>query len=146
MSASPNQPFIRCPNCGQAVNLPAETCPGCAFNFREGRVPSAPPSADPEALPSRAKYWLVAAAALVALIVVAIILFSRGDPQSPLTIPAAGGGSRASQLTDSPPPPAIGLRPVQSLERAKSVSQDADARKKAMDDLQNDIENKPEEQ
>ncbi|MDR1577574.1 MAG: hypothetical protein LBT86_05015 [Deltaproteobacteria bacterium] len=112
-------PTLRCPECGQLVNLPAEAC-ACGFNFRLGtNLTVRPPK--PSLFPSDLKKPILigAAVALALLIVILALVFSHQDPP-PSGAPAQAGGSvlaPAPALSES-----ILLRPQVPIGQARDAA------------------------
>jgi hypothetical protein len=130
--AEAKKPVIRCPGCSREVPLPAEACPDCGFNFREGKVPAPerPAALEPSGRP--VIWYLVAAVGVMVLIIVGWTLFGRDEEPPPP--PAAGGGSILQPLPAEPPP--LGpINPAKTIQRAKGLAEQHDERVEIMREL-----------
>lgn len=107
---------IRCPNCGGMVQMPAENCPACRYDFRTGLAP--------EEEGGRARVWLLGGLVLAAVVILAAVFFFKsGEPMSsaPPLPPTAGAvpdseiGEALATLDQVADAPAPASRPFENL-------------------------------
>jgi hypothetical protein len=115
--------MIRCPGCAREVAMPAESCPACGFNFRDGRPP-APPTLKSAPLhddTGRRPIWYLAAAALVMLLIAVgyIVFGSDDDPPDVSGGPPPAAGSILAPVPVNPPPLAP-ISPAKTIGNARN--------------------------
>lgn len=97
-SAPARAPQIRCPACGGLVELPAELCPECCYNFRTGQR-----DVEEESGGSRLRLWLVGGLVLAVLaFLAAIFVLQPGEPIStPPPLPPTAGAVPDSEIGEA---------------------------------------------
>ncbi|MDR2349868.1 MAG: hypothetical protein LBF41_04485 [Deltaproteobacteria bacterium] len=143
-----DKPSIRCPGCGGLVFLPADACPVCLFNFREGKRPAGAATGSPagsagsasspafgESRGRNVRYAIGAAAAvLLTLVLILALSGSKDEPAVPEA--SSPGGSvvlqPAPKLSESPL-----MRPQRPIGAAKDAAGSLDERTETMEDIYN---------
>jgi hypothetical protein len=124
-----SQPTLRCPECGQAVNLPAESCP-CGYDFRVGRKPAPEKAEEPGGAFGKIHLVLGGAAILVLLILMAIFFLARSKTPPP--------------QAQAPPIPVASesplLNPQKPIGQAKDAATLANEKVQALKDTQAEID------
>ncbi|UQZ90316.1 hypothetical protein C4J81_14325 [Deltaproteobacteria bacterium Smac51] len=90
-------PQIRCPSCAAHVQLPADSCPKCRYDFRTG---TKPPSEADEAEGGPLRLWLIGGAVLAAVVVLAVI-FLFNSKEEPMAASAPALPPTAASVPDS---------------------------------------------
>ncbi|MDR1871380.1 MAG: hypothetical protein LBS60_05545 [Deltaproteobacteria bacterium] len=132
-----SQPTLRCPQCGQSVNMPAEACP-CGYNFRSGQNPQKVQRDDLELTAASSKLHFFLGGAIVLALLILLAIFFLRSPSSPTPAGTAGGGAPLGpppSLKDSPL-----LNPHVPIGQAQDVAAKANANAQRLKDTQAEVE------
>jgi hypothetical protein len=132
------QVMLRCPGCSREVAMPAESCPACGFNFRDGRPP-APPTLQTSPLHDetgrRSIWYLAAAAGVMLLIAVGYMVFgSDDDPPDVTGAPPPAAGSILAPVPVNPPPLAP-ISPAKTIGNARDQADHIEERQRLAQEL-----------
>lgn len=125
------RPRLRCPACSFMAPLPAETCPKCQANLRNGLLP-----ADDQPAYNRGRL-IIAGLVLLVIIGLAAVFFSGilDGPRQPRPGPSAGSGSgdgigEALEAFQDMPAGNPAINPDVYLNRAQDAANQADERRR----------------
>ena len=143
MAEQNSKPSIRCPSCGESVALPAEACPKCSYNFRQGTRPQAaaptPGSAAAASMSVSQEeegrgrlYYIIGIAAAAIFVIILFIALSGSDKEPPSAGEPSSGTvlQAAPKLSESPL-----LHPERPIGAARTAAGAADQRADEMENI-----------
>lgn len=121
-STASRRPQLRCPACTRLVTLPAQNCPHCQVNLRDGTSPHGNNSVSE---PGRRLRILVGAVMLLVIISLSfIVLRTPGQDPAPTMPPSEPQQTEMGEIFDSfdHVPQSRSLNPTPILNNAKNVA------------------------